>query len=72
MTHTPRSTLIAASILALTVAATHGQVPQGGHAGGPPGRAVRSRPVCACPLVARYRGSGSTDAAASFVCSSGF
>jgi hypothetical protein len=28
--------------------------------------------VCAYPLVAKYKGSGSTDEAANFVCSSGF
>ncbi len=29
---------------------------------------VRTRPLCAYPLVARYKGSGSTDDAANFVC----
>jgi len=29
---------------------------------------VRTRPLCAFPLVARYKGSGSTDDAANFVC----
>jgi len=29
---------------------------------------VRTRPLCAYPLVARYQGSGSTDDAANFVC----
>jgi len=29
---------------------------------------VRTRPLCAYPLVAHYKGSGSTDDAASFVC----
>jgi len=32
----------------------------------------RSRPLCQYPLVAKYRGAGSTDDAANFVCSSGF
>jgi feruloyl esterase len=32
------------------------------------GEAVRSRPLCAYPLVAAYDGNGSTDAAASFSC----
>jgi feruloyl esterase len=32
----------------------------------------RSRPVCAYPLVAKYKGRGSTDDAASFECSAGF
>jgi feruloyl esterase len=32
------------------------------------GKTVRTRPVCAYPLVARYRGMGSTDDAASFSC----
>jgi feruloyl esterase len=36
------------------------------------GTITRSRPLCAHPLVATYKGSGSTDEAASFVCSSGF
>jgi feruloyl esterase len=33
---------------------------------------TRTRPLCQYPLVARYRGTGSTDEAANFVCSSGF
>ena len=33
---------------------------------------ARTRPVCAYPLVAKYKGSGSTDDAANFSCSSGF
>jgi feruloyl esterase len=36
------------------------------------GAVMRSRPLCPYPLVAKYRGSGSTDQAASFTCSSGF
>ena len=36
------------------------------------GAVTRSRPLCAYPLVAKYKGSGSTDEAANFVCSSGF
>jgi feruloyl esterase len=36
------------------------------------GAVTRSRPVCAYPLVAKYKGSGSTDDAANFTCSSGF
>ncbi len=36
------------------------------------GAANRTRPLCAYPLVAKYRGSGSTDDAASFSCSAGF
>jgi len=32
------------------------------------GRVVRTRPLCPYPAVARYRGSGSTDEAASFAC----
>ena len=31
-----------------------------------------TRPVCAYPLVANYKGSGSTDDAANFTCSTGF
>jgi feruloyl esterase len=36
------------------------------------GTITRSRPLCQYPLVAKFKGSGSTDDAASFVCSSGF
>ncbi len=36
------------------------------------GAVTRSRPLCAYPLVAKYKGSGSTDDAANFVCSTGF
>lgn len=36
------------------------------------GAVTRSRPLCAYPLVAKYKGSGSTDQAAYFTCSSGF
>jgi feruloyl esterase len=36
-------------------------------AGNPPS-VVRTRPLCPYPEVARYRGSGSTDDAASFAC----
>jgi feruloyl esterase len=32
------------------------------------GRAVRTRPLCAWPLVARYAGTGSIEEAASFAC----
>jgi feruloyl esterase len=32
------------------------------------GKVDRSRPLCAYPQVAKYRGSGSIDEAASFVC----
>jgi hypothetical protein len=32
------------------------------------GKVVRTRPLCAYPEVAEYRGSGSVDDAASFVC----
>ena len=34
----------------------------------PGSEVVRSRPLCAWPLVARYRGEGNTDAASSFDC----
>ena len=37
-----------------------------------PGVVTRSRPLCQWPLVAKYKGSGSTDVAANFVCSAGF
>jgi feruloyl esterase len=33
---------------------------------------TRSRPLCQYPLVAKYKGTGSTDEAANFVCSAGF
>jgi feruloyl esterase len=33
------------------------------------GAVTRSRPLCQFPLVARYRGTGSTDDARNFVCS---
>jgi feruloyl esterase len=36
------------------------------------GAVTRSRPLCTYPLVAKYKGSGSTDEAASFACSTGF
>jgi hypothetical protein len=36
------------------------------------GTVTRSRPLCAYPLVAKYKGSGSTDEAANFTCSTGF
>lgn len=36
------------------------------------GAVTRSRPVCAHPLVAKYKGRGSTDDAASFECRTGF
>ena len=36
------------------------------------GAVVRSRPLCQYPLVARYKGKGSTDEAASFECKAGF
>jgi feruloyl esterase len=34
----------------------------------PASAVVRTRPLCAYPLIARYQGSGSTDDAANFVC----
>ena len=33
-----------------------------------PGKTLRSRPACAWPKTARYKGAGSTDDAASYVC----
>jgi feruloyl esterase len=36
------------------------------------GSITRSRPLCQYPLVARYKGTGSTDDAANFACSAGF
>lgn len=35
---------------------------------GPQSAVVRTRPLCAYPMVARYKGSGSTDDAANFEC----
>ena len=39
-----------------------------GLAGGARGKADRTRPLCAYPQVATYKGSGSTDEASNFVC----
>jgi hypothetical protein len=36
------------------------------------GAITRSRPLCPYPLVAKYKGTGSTDEAVNFVCSTGF
>jgi feruloyl esterase len=36
------------------------------------GTITRSRPLCQYPQVAKYKGTGSTDDAANFVCSTGF
>jgi feruloyl esterase len=36
------------------------------------GNVLRSRPLCPYPLVARYRGKGSTDDATNFRCSEHF
>jgi feruloyl esterase len=36
------------------------------------GAVTRSRPLCQYPLVAKYRGTGSTDDARNFVCAAGF
>ncbi len=36
------------------------------------GAITRSRPLCQYPLVAKYKGSGSTDEAGNFACSTGF
>jgi hypothetical protein len=36
------------------------------------GTITRSRPLCQYPLVAKFKGSGSSDDAANFTCSSGF
>src|SRR5579863_180720 len=36
------------------------------------GAVNRSRPLCQYPLVAKYKGTGSTDDAANFACSAGF
>jgi len=38
----------------------------------PSGAITRSRPLCQFPLVAKYKGTGSTDDAANFVCRAGF
>jgi hypothetical protein len=39
--------------------------------GNPASGVVRTRPLCPYPQVAKYKGSGSTDEAASFVCAAG-
>ena len=39
---------------------------------GQAGAITRSRPLCQYPLVAKYKGTGSTDDATNFVCSTGF
>lgn len=44
----------------------------GSSAGGRGAVTPRTRPLCQYPLVARYRGTGSTDDAANFTCSTGF
>jgi hypothetical protein len=36
------------------------------------GKVTQSRPLCPYPFVAKYKGTGSTDDAANFVCSEGF
>ena len=36
------------------------------------GKPIRTRPLCQYPLVAKYNGSGSTDEASNFTCSTGF
>ena len=36
------------------------------------GVVTRSRPLCQYPLVAKYKGTGSTDDTRSFVCGAGF
>jgi hypothetical protein len=36
------------------------------------GKVAQSRPLCRYPLVARYKGTGSADDAANFVCGKGF
>jgi len=33
------------------------------------GKVVRTRPLCQFPMVAKYKGTGSTDDAANFTCS---
>ena len=45
-----------------------GRAPQAITATRPDGAPRRSRPLCAYPAVAQYRGSGSTDEAVNFVC----
>jgi len=36
------------------------------------GKVTRTRPMCQYPLVAKYKGTGSTDEASNFTCSAGF
>ncbi|MEY2854081.1 MAG: hypothetical protein RL030_1213 [Pseudomonadota bacterium] len=45
-----------------------GQAPESLTASNPPGGAMRTRPLCAYPKVAKYTGRGSTDEEASFRC----
>ena len=44
----------------------------GSSAGGRGAATPRTRPLCQYPLVAKYKGTGSTDEAANFTCSAGF
>ena len=39
-------------------------------AGNPPGNATMTRPLCPYPQAAKYKGSGDTNSADSFVCAS--
>jgi hypothetical protein len=50
--------------------ALHGEAPEDILATqpGPGGAAVRTRPLCPYPQVARYKGSGRVEAASSFEC----
>ena len=36
------------------------------------GQVMRTRPLCQFPLVAKYKGGGSTDDSANFECAKGF
>jgi hypothetical protein len=59
MNRANRTLWAAAAIVALLATAGHAQGPQRGRGGAP-------------PLVAKYKGAGSRDEAANFVCSAGF
>jgi len=49
-----------------------GKAPETLNASRQNGGTTRTRPLCQYPLVAKYKGSGSTDDAANFICSTGF
>ena len=56
----PRAVLLAAASLALGASILASRPAEGGQ--------QRTRPLCPFPQVAKYKGQGSTDDAANFVC----